>query len=82
MADMHRRPTQALVARKIRADLPDWIITLTGSEIHAVSPAGIDPQVSLNRIKGTTHEMGLQVIAVHRQGRLLVTIDLSEIPSH
>lgn len=82
MADMRRRPTQALVARKIRADLPTWSITLTGTELHALSPAGADPQEALNRIKGITHEMGLQVAAMSRQGRLVVTIDLSEIPPH
>lgn len=80
MADVRRRATQPLILRKLQADLPTWAVHLVGQDIMALSPPGDDPTAALNDIRGVTHTMGLQVVAQSRQGRVIVTIDLTGIP--
>lgn len=80
MAQMKRNTTKTQFTAKFQALFPSWTVEVSGNELMALSPANMDwptLRAMSEKIRDLGKAEGVVICTQPRQGRTLITIDLS-----
>ena len=85
MAVVRKTYTQSQVLGTFRGLFPEWSVELSGSELMALSPDKLPGDwtmagPAIDKLRALSAQLGITVTTQRRAGRLLVTMDLQDLP--